>query len=196
MTDLDFESSQLQLLTDALRAGPGTPEWRAALESIKSGGGSGAGSDEYKLLYTARERLASGRQYREVRAGPGFTRKVFDAIEHEEDADGATPGVMPAANLIAAVSALVILGVLSIVVWLIAPTRDGREQQQGTALAQTYFVDRIVDATFAGALDNDDWTAFGKLPVEAKNGLRPGAAPDAAAAPDAYTGGGVFHRRT
>jgi hypothetical protein len=30
MTDLDFESSQLQLLTDALRAGPGSPEWRAA----------------------------------------------------------------------------------------------------------------------------------------------------------------------
>src|SRR5688500_1543725 len=195
MTDLDFESSQIQLLTDALRAGPGSPEWRAAMDSVAAAAGRSE-AEEYKALYAARERLASGRQYREVRAGPGFTRKVFDAIEHEEDADGATPGVMPAANLIAAVSALVILGVLSIVVWLIAPTRGGREQQQGTALAQTYFVDRIVDATFAGALDNDDWTAFGKLPVEAKNGLRPGAAPNAAAAPDAYTGGGVFHRRT
>ena len=198
MTDLDFESSQLQLLTDALRAGPGSPEWRAAMESVAAAG-HGTEADQYKTLYAARERLASGRQYREVRAGPGFTRKVFDAIEQEGDGDGATRGAVPAANLIAAVSALVILGVLAIVVWLIVPTRDAREQQQGNTLAQTYFVDRIVDATFTSGL-GEEWTPFGKLPVEAKNGLRPGvvpdAPPDAAAAPDAYTGGGVSHRRT
>ena len=74
MTDLDFESSQLQLLTDALRAGPGSPEWRAAMESVAAAGGTEA--EEYKTLYAARERLASGRQYREVRAGPAFTRSV------------------------------------------------------------------------------------------------------------------------
>src|SRR5688572_8340922 len=145
MTDLDFESSQLQLLTDALRAGPGTPEWRAALESIKSGGGSGAGGDEYKLLYTARERLASGRQYREVRAGPGFTRRVFEAIEQDEAGEGSIPRAMPAANLIAAISALVILGVLALVVWLIIPSNGtGRPND----LSQTYFVSRIAESTF------------------------------------------------
>src|SRR5687768_6077540 len=160
MTDLDFESSQLQLLTDALRAGPGTPEWRAALESIKSGGGSGAGSDEYKLLYAARERLASGRQYREVRAGPGFTRRIFEAIEDEE-AEGVTPRALPAANLIAAVSALVILGVLAMVVWLIVPAGDARLQPGGD-LSQTYFVNRIAETTFDAGI-GADWIAFGKL---------------------------------
>ena len=192
VTDLDFESAQLQILTDALRAGPGSPEWRAAMESLSAAAG-GTEADEYKALYAARERLASGRQYREVRAGPVFTRRVFDAIEQEGDAAGSTAGAAPAANLIAAVSALVILGVLAIVVWLIVPSRDAQQHQQSNGLAQTYFVDRMVDATFAGGL-GDDWTPFGKLPVDAKNGLRPGAAPNATA--DAtYTGGGVFHKR-
>src|SRR5690349_1888062 len=110
-----------------------------------AGAGAGGGADEYKLLYAARERLASGRQYREVRAGPGFTRLVFDAIEQEDDGDGATPAALPAANLIAAISALVILGVLAIVAWLIIPSSDVREQQQANDLSQTYFVNRIVD---------------------------------------------------
>src|SRR5688500_7600692 len=202
MTDLDFESSQLQLLTDALRAGPGTPEWRAALEAISSsstGGGAGGpggpdGAGEYKLLYAARERLASGRHYREVRAGPGFTRRVFDAIEQEDDGDGVTPRARPAANLIAAVSALVILGVLAIVAWLIIPGSDARQQQQANDLSQTYFVNRIVDTRFDAGLGSD-WTVFGKLPVEAKAGLRPGAA-TAGDGPTNYLGGGAVHRRT
>src|SRR6476619_7514162 len=66
MTELDFESDpKLELLTDALRAGPGTPQWRQALGAVEHT----PGSDEFKALYTARERLASGRGYREVRAG-------------------------------------------------------------------------------------------------------------------------------
>jgi hypothetical protein len=191
VTDIDFESSQLQLLTDALRAGPGSPEWRTAMETV--GAASVSQQDEYKLLYAARERLASGRQYREVRAGPGFTRRVFDAIEQEDDADGSTPAALPAANLIAAISALVILGVLAIVAWLIIPSSDVRQQQQANDLSQTYFVNRIVDASFDTGL-GADWTAFGNLPLEAKDGLRPGAPPADAAT--GFLGGGAAHRRT
>ena len=192
MIDLDFETSQLQLLTDALRAGPGSPEWRAAMEAV--GAASASQQEEYKTLYAARERLASGRQYREVRAGPGFTRKVFDAIEQEDSDDGATPGALPAANLIAAVSALVILGVLAIVVWLIVPSSDA-QQQQANDLSQTYFVNRIVDSTFDTRLEAD-WTAFGKLAVDAKNGLRPSASTaDPGETGESYIGGGVVHRR-
>src|ERR1700750_2686952 len=98
MTDLDFESSQLQLITEALRAGPGSPAWREALAAIEHS----PDADEFKVLYAARERLASGRQYREVRAGAGFTRKVFDAIEQEQaTGDANKTAALPSANLIA-----------------------------------------------------------------------------------------------
>ena len=190
MTDLDFESSQLQLLTDALRAGPGTPEWRAAMESLE-GAPTGVPAQEYKLLYAARERLASGRQYREVRAGPGFTRRVFEAIEKEDDAPGIAPRAVPAANLIAGLSALVILGVLAVVAWLIIPQRSA-EEQGPSDLAQTYFVNRLEETTFATGL-GADWTAFGKLPVEARSGLRPDVAPEA---PATFIGGGATYRRS
>lgn len=196
MAELDFESSQLQLLTDALRAGPGSPEWRAALEAIQSSGASGA--EQYKLLYAARERLASGRQYREVRAGPGFTRRVFEAIEQDDDADGATPRALPAANLIAAVSALVILGVLAMVAWLIIPN-SSTQRQQANDLSQTYFVNRIIDTTFDDASLAADWTVFGKLPVHAKGGgLRaaPAAIEPPGDMPARFIGGGAIHRRT
>ncbi|MEA2708667.1 MAG: hypothetical protein QOF78_1268 [Phycisphaerales bacterium] len=198
MTNLDFESSQLQLLTDALRAGPGSPEWRAAMEAVnvtagETGGEAGNAEREYKLLYAARERLASGRQYREVRAGAGFTRKVFDAIEQEDDAAGATPRALPAANLIAAVSALVILGVLAIVAWLIIP--GDNSQQAANDLSQTYFVNKIAETTFDNGL-GADWISFGKLPVEAKTGLRPTAvAVGAGDAPEKFLGGGATYRR-
>src|SRR3954468_2020535 len=107
MTELDFESSQLQLITEALRAGPGSPAWREALAAIEHS----PDADEFKVLYAARERLASGRTYREVRAGVGFTRKVFDAIEQEQAAGQANTAAaaLPSANLIAILSALVIL---------------------------------------------------------------------------------------
>src|SRR5439155_5586175 len=115
MTDLDFESAQLELLTEALRAGPGTPQWRDAMASIETVPGASAGADEYKLLCAARERLASGRQYREVRAGGGFTRKVFDAIENEESVASSPSRALLSANVIAAISAAAILAILAIV---------------------------------------------------------------------------------
>src|SRR5213082_2776894 len=98
MTDLDFESAQLELLTEALRAGPGTPQWREAVALLEAV----PGADEFKLLYAARERLASGRQYREIRAGAGFTSKVFDALDQEQGA--AAPRGFPSANVIVAIS--------------------------------------------------------------------------------------------
>ena len=60
MTELDFESDDfLSLLTDALRAGPGSPPWHEALQRLRAGGIQHA--DEYRLLVTAREHLESGR---------------------------------------------------------------------------------------------------------------------------------------
>ena len=70
MTQLDFDSDAfLTLLTDALRAGPGSPQWHDALRTLRAGGIEHA--DEYRLLVAAREHLESGREYRSIRAGPG-----------------------------------------------------------------------------------------------------------------------------
>ncbi|MBW3608058.1 MAG: hypothetical protein KY463_06835 [Actinobacteria bacterium] len=68
-----------ELLTDALRAGPGSPAWHNAVQKLRGAGAEG--SDEYKLLCAARERLESGREFRSVRAGPDFTRRLFTELE-------------------------------------------------------------------------------------------------------------------
>ena len=82
MPALDFESDQfLQLLSDALRAGPGSPEWHEAVESLRSNGTTSA--DEYRLLINARENLEKGKDYRSVRAGPGFSHKLNTALDEQ-----------------------------------------------------------------------------------------------------------------
>ena len=186
MTELDFESAQLQLLTDALRAGPGSPQWRDALASLDE---RVSGVDEYKLLYTARERLASGRAYREVRAGQGFTRKVFDAIEQEESA---APATLPSANVIAAISALVILGVLALVAFFVIP-RAGSELPQD--LSQTYFVTTRAETSFGSELGME-WISFGPMPVVARDGLRPARIEDGGPTGEGFRGGGVRYERS
>ena len=185
MTELDFESSQLQLITEALRAGPGSPAWREALALIEHS----PDADEFKVLYAARERLASGQKYREVRAGAGFTRKVFDAIEQEQSADEANAAAVPSANLIAALSALVILAILGIIAFFVIPRSkvpDARDD-----LAQTYFVNTQAQSSFDSDL-GADWSAFGKLAVEAHSGLRP-ILKDLNAS--SFSGGGVVYQR-
>ena len=180
MTELDFESEQLQLLTEALRAGPGTPAWREALATLEHA----PGADEYRLLYAARERLASGRQYREVRAGQGFTRKVFNAIDEEE---GTRARAVPSANLIAALSALVILSVLAIVTYFVMPRPDKNSPED---LSQTYFVNTLSSNRFDGELGME-WSAFGSLGVEPRDGLRP-VLKDVG---ESFRGGGAFYTR-
>jgi hypothetical protein len=109
---MDLESEQfMTLLTDALRAGPGSPEWHQAIGVLRTSGGS-AGADEYQMLVRAREDLESGRDYRSVKAGPGFTRKVLAAIEEE---GSATPKGLPSATLIAMLASGVILAVVAVV---------------------------------------------------------------------------------
>ena len=93
------------LLTDALRAGPGSPQWHDAIASLRQQGLEGA--DEHRLLIEARENLESGREFRAVRAGPGFTRKLMSEIE-KEPAGGHKNGI-PTATLIAIICGLLIV---------------------------------------------------------------------------------------
>src|SRR4030095_8138972 len=115
MATLDFETDpQLIALTDALRAGPGSPEWRDAVARVREQGGDQAEDD--LLLCTAREHLASGRSYREIHAGPGFSRKVMQAVEQEQS--GGPSRVAPTASIIALLSALVVVGIVASVGYL------------------------------------------------------------------------------
>src|SRR3954471_10048772 len=82
-----------QLLTDALRAGPGSPEWHQAVGKLRAGGMEHG--DEYQMLIDAREHLESGKEYRSVRAGAGFTRKLLDGIDREEPQGGGRAAWMP-----------------------------------------------------------------------------------------------------
>lgn len=82
MQGTEFETDDLlKLLTEALRRGPGSPEWHEAIQKLRDQGIREA--DEYRLLMTVRERLQAGQSYREVWAGPGFTRELMQRIRDE-----------------------------------------------------------------------------------------------------------------
>src|SRR3954469_33895 len=175
MPELDFESDQfLQVLTDALRAGPGSPEWHQAVISLRAEGANGssvAAADEYRLLVEAREHLESGKAYRSVRAGPGFTRKVMAALD---DKDGMRQP-LPTANVIAIVSGIFVLAAVVIVGYLLFRGDAGNATQTSSieALANTYFANAIVSTTFETGPLPREWRTIGSLELEASRGLRP-----------------------
>jgi hypothetical protein len=138
----------LELLTDALRAGPGSPQWADAVAKLRDGGVQGA--DEYKLILRAREDIELGRDFRKVSAGPGFTRKVLDAVERE----GRRRQGLPTATIVAILAGLVILGV--IVTVIVIMSRGGG----GTTGAGQAAIERLESAS---------------LPVSVASGSLPGA---------------------
>ncbi len=174
MATLDFESDQmLRLLTDALRAGPGSPEWHEAVGRLRGGG---AEVDEYRLLCEARERLESGKAYRSVQAGPGFTRRVLQGVE-EESIRGRS---IPLASLIAMAAGVVLVVVLGCVGYVLLRGTN----PPATNLADLYFGARVFSSSFNGTLP-PEWNTFGALPVNFQNGLRPEEGGEE------YRGGGI-----
>jgi hypothetical protein len=177
MPDTNVQADPMfQLLTDALRAGPGSPEWHQAVSKLRQGGVEHA--DEYRLLVAVREHLESGRDYRSIRAGPGFTRKLLEDLDKAEPPrrrDGP-----PIATMIAAFSGLVLLAVVAFVIvqWV----RRGQVAPQPgetTDLQHAYFPTLVAQATFdapaAGGAVPPGWKAIGELPLQGgKAGLRAG----------------------
>ncbi|HSV12857.1 MAG TPA: hypothetical protein VLI90_01260 [Tepidisphaeraceae bacterium] len=173
----------LKLLTDALRAGPGSPDWHQAVSRLRSGGERNL--DEYNMLIAARERLESGRGYREIRPGPAFTRKVMDGIDAEPP-----PGrrALPTANLIAILGAAVVLVVLaSVGFWLL---HGPPAANPGEDLSNAYFGTTVADATFNAPLP-PAWRTLGPAPLDPARGLRPTTLPATTASSADYDGGGV-----
>src|SRR3954469_18799622 len=118
MADVQIESDPLfQLLTDALRAGPRSAEWSEAVTRLREGGGA-TEADEYKMLLRAREDLESGKEYKSVRAGTGFTRNLFGKIDEEKEQ--AKRKGLPTATILAIGAGVVIVGVLAVVAILVS----------------------------------------------------------------------------
>ena len=69
---------EFDMLTDALRAGPGTPEWGRAVQQFKNGQ-----SAEFRALLKARQRLEAGKAYRALDSSPHLTEAVLACIAAE-----------------------------------------------------------------------------------------------------------------
>src|SRR5687767_4316302 len=175
------------LLTDALRAGPGSPEWHQAVTKLRADGVNGG--DEYKLLADARAHLESGKEFRTVRAGPDFTRKLLTRIDEEPDAKSGAP----TANVIMLLSAGAILAVLGLVAFVLSRGGDtaGRPPEPAVNLATMYFPADLAVATFDGAVPSG-WETIGRLPLHADGSLRPAVVP---MEQGDYIGGGVVIAR-
>jgi hypothetical protein len=183
MAQTDLENDPfLVLLTDALRAGPGSPQWHEAVAKLKT---STEPVDEYRLLIDARQSLESGKEYRSVRAGPGFTRKVLEGVEHEQPA---TRRAFPITGTIILSAVVVILGVVGIIVYELYPRGPVAPSHTGVdELSSTYFPTTVLSSSFDTSIPID-WRQIGSLPVEASKGLRAG---EAVVPPDGYIGGGI-----
>jgi len=189
-TETQFDSDQfLNLLTEALRAGPGSTQWHEAVTQLKNS--TLADADEYRMLVAAREHLESGRDYRSIRAGPGFTRKVMAAIDEEA---AATPSTSPpSASIIALVAAA---GIIAVIILVTVIFFRGNPPPQPTAneLANTLFSQTIVSTDFTQSQGiPPEWRTFGIPPAIAsrERGLRAGTQKE----DPEYRGGGIYAAR-
>jgi len=187
-TETQFDSDQfLKLLTEALRAGPGSPQWHEAVTQLKDS--TLADADEFRMLINAREHLESGRDYRSIRAGPEFTRKVMRAID-EEAAAQAPSG--PSAGIIAIVATIGIITIVTIVaiIWYKGPVTGTQ-----TDLANIVFAQTSISTDFAQtSAIPPEWRGFGLTPVIASRsrGLAPAQVKTAQSDDKDYRGGGIY----
>lgn len=172
------------LLTDALREGPGSAPWQDAVARLRESGARE--HDEYRLLIGARQSLEDGKDYRSVRAGAGFTRKLMDQLD---EAPPTGTRQFPLANLIAIVCAIAIVAALGYLIYrVVAPPAQGDRQavEQLASQANTFFND-IETASFDSALPAN-WKQIGSLSLDLTNGLHPATGSNV----PADAGGGAY----
>jgi hypothetical protein len=184
MSQLDVEHDPfLTLLTDALRAGPGSPQWHDAVAQLKD---SKENVDEYKLLIEAREALESGKDFRSVRAGDGFTRKLMGQIDQDQPRSAKR---LQLGTLIAIAAGIVLIAIIGIAIYVLYPRTPVDDTQKAIAdLASIFFPNELSSSTFDSAIPGN-WRAIGSLPLETSaQGLKAGGA----SVPQGdYVGGGI-----
>ena len=110
--------------------GPGTPAWHEALLGLQAIQRQRR-RRIIKALLAAREHLESGRDYRSIRAGPGFTAKVMQAVEEEQTGRSAAPAsTATIATIIAVAAGLMGLAVLLTIGYFLY--NSGNAPQQAT----------------------------------------------------------------
>jgi hypothetical protein len=140
-------------------------------------------SNDYELLIRARQNLESGKEYRAVRAGPGFTKRLMGTLE---DRGGAQRHSTPISTWIAILSGAVLVGAIGLIIFVV--TRGGGPLPAVDSLANTYFVNTLLNSSFDGNLSSSDWLEIGTLRVETWHGLRP----NIDEASEYQLGGGIF----
>jgi len=180
---LNIESEEFtNLLAEALRAGPASPQWHQAVGIL---GAHGSEGDQYKLLCAARERLESGKEYRSVRAGPGFGKKVMEGI----GAQGQRRRGPSTLSLIVGAAVLTILIVLAAFIYRVLPGVS--QQQKIKQLTEgTYYTHDVQAARFESVIP-EGWQTLGELQVKVRDKelrLEPAGNP-AATAPAVLAGG-------
>ena len=153
-------------LTDALRAGPSSPEWVAAVSRLKQEGVAGA--DEQKMLVAVRELLEQGKDYRTVRAGPGFTRKLMAKLDEGPQGGQAS---LPMATFMAIVGGLAVTAIVAGIVIAVIKSSGGGIEGQKARLRDTAFEQTVVAASFDRDVP-EGWDTIGVLALDAGNGLR------------------------
>jgi hypothetical protein len=158
----------IQLLTDALRAGPTSPEWQEAVDRLSTGHTGPV--DEYKLLMQARDNLAAGKAYREVRAGPGFTRKVLADIDKDVAATAAKKNPMSAGLISLLGGGLMVLALMTIIFWVIQGSGGPVVPED---LANEFFGKPLGETATLTAPLPLGWKLIGPLPLDPLHNLTP-----------------------
>ncbi len=167
---LDIESDPfLMQLTDALRAGPGSPEWHTAVTKLRKDGVQG--SSEHAMIVAVREHLESGKEYRTVRAGPGFTRRLMDRIDEEAASKHRS---WPLATIIAIVGGFVVVALIAALVYVISPNSEAERTAELAGLRSGAFGQTVAQASFdGGSLTNWQESGGEQVKLDTAAGLRP-----------------------
>jgi len=179
---MDFDTDSFgQLLTDALRAGPGSPAWHDAVARLRTGGISDG--EDFALLLAARETLESGKSFRQIRPGPVFTARVLAAVEAQGDRAGKPKSWT--APIIAILATLAALAAVALIVRTVMPTIPTDRQTLADLESQTFPRD-LWSIHFDGQVP-PGWKTIGSLTPSFTAELRP----PASASADDYQGCGI-----
>lgn len=188
--EMNLQSETFQhLVGEALRAGPGSPQWHDAVQQLRAAGEAG---DEYRMLCTVRQRLEAGKGYRAVRAGPAFTARLMQRVQDQSRGDRARRSISVAGTIALISGGAVIVAALCVALLLWRrqpPALPPPSQADGRAgeLQGTFFANTVLSTRFEGSIPRE-WQVFGAIPLDASNGLRPAASVPPT---QVFAGGGI-----